>query len=89
MSEKKQQERVGDEGRSGDGENAPEWTSGLRQLYDSVVKEPLPDTFQDLLDQLDDDSGNKGAGEPQAANEPRGAGHTGKAAAPSRGETPS
>lgn len=31
----------------------PDWASGLRQLYDSVVDEPLPDSFQDLLDQLD------------------------------------
>ncbi|MBO6767606.1 MAG: hypothetical protein JJ901_04775 [Erythrobacter sp.] len=31
----------------------PDWASGLRRLYDSVVEEPLPDSFQDLLDQLD------------------------------------
>ncbi|TMM46168.1 hypothetical protein FEV51_11975 [Qipengyuania marisflavi] len=31
----------------------PEWANGLRQLYDSVVEEPLPDTFKDLLSQLD------------------------------------
>lgn len=31
----------------------PEWTDGLRRLYDSVVDEPLPDSFQDLLDRLD------------------------------------
>ncbi|MCA0891336.1 hypothetical protein LCL88_13085 [Qipengyuania flava] len=24
----------------------------MKQLYDSVVEEPLPDSFQDLLDQL-------------------------------------
>lgn len=33
----------------------PGWTKGLRQLYDSVVEEPLPDDFQDLLDKLDRD----------------------------------
>ena len=33
----------------------PEWTDGLRQLYDSVVDEPIPDSFKDLLDQLDSD----------------------------------
>ena len=31
----------------------PEWADGLRKLYDSVVDEPLPDSFQDLLDKLD------------------------------------
>ena len=31
----------------------PEWANGLRQLYDSVVEEPLPDSFTDLLAQLD------------------------------------
>ena len=31
-----------------------QWTSGLRQIYDQVVQEPLPDSFKDLLDQLDD-----------------------------------
>ena len=30
----------------------PDWANGLKQLYDSVVEEPLPDSFQDLLDQL-------------------------------------
>lgn len=29
------------------------WATGLRQLYDSVVDEPLPDSFQDLLAKLD------------------------------------
>ncbi len=32
---------------------APEWADGLKQLYDSVVEEDLPDSFKDLLDQLD------------------------------------
>jgi hypothetical protein len=31
----------------------PDWTRGLRQLYDSVVDEPLPDNFKNLLDKLD------------------------------------
>lgn len=31
----------------------PEWASGLRRLYDSVVEEPLPDSFAELLDKLD------------------------------------
>lgn len=34
----------------------PEWADGLRQLYDSVVNEPLPDSFADLLSKLDEDS---------------------------------
>ncbi|MDG6077941.1 hypothetical protein E3U23_01845 [Erythrobacter litoralis] len=31
----------------------PDWTNGLRQLYDSVVEEPLPDQFTELLSRLD------------------------------------
>lgn len=31
----------------------PDWTSGLRRLYDSVVEEPLPDSFSKLLEDLD------------------------------------
>ena len=31
----------------------PEWANGLKQLYNSVVDEPLPDTFLDLLAKLD------------------------------------
>lgn len=34
-------------------EKDPDWANGLKRLYDSVVEEPLPDSFQDLLDQLD------------------------------------
>lgn len=33
----------------------PEWADGLRQLYDNVLHEPLPDSFADLLSKLDDD----------------------------------
>lgn len=36
--------------------NKPEWADGLRQLYDSVLHEPLPDSFADLLSKLDDNS---------------------------------
>ena len=32
----------------------PEWADGLRQLYDSVLNEPLPDSFADLLSKLDE-----------------------------------
>jgi hypothetical protein len=31
----------------------PEWAGGLKRLYDSVVEEPLPDSFADLLKKLD------------------------------------
>ena len=34
----------------------PEWASGLKLLYDSVVDEPMPDAFRDLLSRLDDTS---------------------------------
>jgi hypothetical protein len=34
----------------------PEWADGLRQLYDSVLHEPLPDSFEDLLSKLDDEA---------------------------------
>ena len=33
---------------------SPEWASGLKQLYDSVIDEPIPDAFKDLLSKLDD-----------------------------------
>lgn len=33
----------------------PQWANGLRQLYDSVVDEDLPDSFKDLLSKLDAD----------------------------------
>jgi hypothetical protein len=32
---------------------SPGWASGLRQLYDSVAHEPLPDNLKDLLSKLD------------------------------------
>ena len=31
----------------------PEWAAGLKRLYDSVVEEPIPDSFKDLLKKLD------------------------------------
>ncbi|GFM27345.1 uncharacterized protein PY1_contig-01-206 [Novosphingobium sp. PY1] len=31
----------------------PGWAGGLRKLYNSVVDEPLPDSFKDLLKKLD------------------------------------
>ena len=35
--------------------NEAEWTRGLKRLYDSVVDEPMPDAFRDLLSKLDSD----------------------------------
>jgi len=42
-------------GGSGAGvrEGEPGWAKGLRKLYNSVVDEPLPDSFRDLLKKLD------------------------------------
>ncbi len=37
----------------------PQWADGLKQLYDAVVDEPLPDSFKDLLSQLDDKSSDE------------------------------
>ncbi|WJY20042.1 NepR family anti-sigma factor [Alteriqipengyuania flavescens] len=34
-------------------EKEPGWANGLRQLYDSVVEEDLPDSLKDLLSKLD------------------------------------
>lgn len=34
----------------------PRWASSLKQLYDSVVDEPLPDSFKDLLEKLEKDA---------------------------------
>lgn len=38
--------------RSHEGDE-PGWADGLRQLYNSVLNEPLPDSFDDLLKKLD------------------------------------
>ena len=35
----------------------PKWAKGLKNLYSSVVDEPLPDTFKDLLAKLDENGG--------------------------------
>ena len=39
--------------RNRQGGDEPGWADGLRQLYNSVLKEPLPDSFDDLLKKLD------------------------------------
>lgn len=38
------------------GPRPPDWSDGLKRLYDSVVEEPLPDSFKELLSRLDDDA---------------------------------
>lgn len=40
-------------------EKQPGWVEGLRQLYNSVLDEPLPESFDELLKKLDreDDEG--------------------------------
>lgn len=43
----------GSGGDQGARRRPPEWADGLKQLYDSVVEEALPDNFKDLLDRLD------------------------------------
>jgi len=43
--------------RAGEGVDSPAWAHGLKQLYDSVVDEPLPDSFKDLLDAFDESTG--------------------------------
>lgn len=45
---------TGAESAGGRGKAEP-WAKGLRALYDSVVEEPLPDSFMDLLSKLDQD----------------------------------
>ncbi len=39
--------------KSGAKARDPEWAAGLKRLYDSVVEEPLPDSFAELLKKLD------------------------------------
>jgi hypothetical protein len=43
--------------------SAPEWADGLKQLYDSVVEEDLPDSFKDLLARLDEIDPKRGSGD--------------------------
>lgn len=48
--------KAGDPGagrRRSAAKSAPDWADGLKQLYDAVVEEDLPDQFLDLLAQLD------------------------------------
>lgn len=52
----------GSGGKDGALQRPPEWADGLKQLYDSVVEEALPDSFKDLLDRLDATPPARGGG---------------------------
>jgi hypothetical protein len=45
--------KAGEAPKAGVKPSDPEWAAGLKRLYDSVVDEPLPDAFKDLLSKLD------------------------------------
>ena len=64
MASNSAQGAKGDGGGNGAAQRrAPEWADGLKQLYDSVVEEDLPDSFKDLLDRLEAMPAKRG-GEP-------------------------
>lgn len=52
-------------------QRAPEWADGLKQLYDSVVEEDLPDSFKALLARLDEiePRGSSGGGTSGSASQ--------------------
>lgn len=49
-----QQDMPASSSPAGARDKSPEWANGLQQLYKSVVDEPLPDSFKDLLSKLDE-----------------------------------
>lgn len=53
----------GNEAAGEDGKAAakPQWADSLRNMYDSVVDEPIPDSFKDLLSQFDEPAKDGGA----------------------------
>ena len=57
MTNKKRMKNVDSDRPQRRHQASPEWASGLRRLYDSVVEEPLPDAFSQLLDKLDNTNG--------------------------------
>ena len=61
-SNQKQNGPKGGQSSTAQHRRAPEWADGLKQLYDSVVEEDLPDSFKDLLDKLDGIGGAKTPG---------------------------
>jgi hypothetical protein len=46
-------DKKGVEPKTGGNARDPEWAAGLKRLYNSVVDEPLPDAFTELLNKLD------------------------------------
>ncbi|MGJ8598277.1 NepR family anti-sigma factor [Sulfitobacter sp.] len=63
MALNKQPDQGSNSSKSSGAGHPPAWSDGLKQLYNSVVDEPLPDAFKDLLDQFDaDDSGDAPCG---------------------------
>ena len=46
-------------------DDMPAWSDGLKELYRSVVDEPLPGNFQDLLDQFDETGGDSAQSDPE------------------------
>ncbi|MEM7665086.1 MAG: NepR family anti-sigma factor [Pseudomonadota bacterium] len=61
-SDKQRNDKSGGIGKH---EETPEWANGLKQLYDSVVDEPLPETFKDLLAKLDESDAAPSDGAPR------------------------
>jgi len=68
-SEDKSTSPPASKGSSITSQDTPAWADGLKQLYDDVVEEPLPDAFKDLLAQLDDtNAGASSAPDGEAAS---------------------
>jgi hypothetical protein len=44
--------------------STPAWADGLKELYRSVVDEPLPGNFKNLLDQFDETAEDEPRSEP-------------------------
>lgn len=63
-----QADRPGDGGKkpaahahsAGRRDRQPGWVQGLRQIYNSVLEEPLPPSFDSLLKKLDEENGGQG-----------------------------
>jgi len=53
MTSDKKVKNIGNQPAKRGRQASPDWASGLRRLYDSVVDEPLPDAFAKLLKDLD------------------------------------
>lgn len=58
MNRDRGKDQTGGKGGAARRPGKPGWADGLRKLYDSVVEEPLPDSFNDLLKKLDQADGD-------------------------------